>query len=106
MVPPHSHGARESENSTSLYKGRQEKTGFQAARRSITLPTSAVTPFFKQGHTYSNKAIPPDSVTQWAKNIQTTAMFVFLVWVNSLRTIFFSYIHFPSNFIMSFIEGF
>jgi hypothetical protein len=31
-----------------------------------------VTPFFQWGHTYSNKATPPNSATPWAKHIQTT----------------------------------
>jgi hypothetical protein len=33
---------------------------------------SAQTHFFQQGHTYLNKATPPNSATPWATHIQTT----------------------------------
>jgi hypothetical protein len=48
------------------------KTGFQAVRRRVSLPTPTVTHFLQQSHTYSNKATPPNSATSWAKHIQTT----------------------------------
>ena len=33
-----------------------------------------MTHFLQQGHTYSNKATPPNSTTPWAKHIQTTTI--------------------------------
>ena len=41
------------------------------ARRGDSKPTPTVTHFFQQGHTYSNKSIPPNSATPGAKHIQT-----------------------------------
>jgi hypothetical protein len=35
------------------------------------MPTPTVTPPFQPGHTYSNKATPPDGATPWSKDIQT-----------------------------------
>jgi hypothetical protein len=35
-------------------------------------PPPTVTQFLQQGHTCSNKSIPPNSATPWAKHIQTT----------------------------------
>jgi hypothetical protein len=61
---PGRHDAGGAESSTSCSKGKQEKTVLK------TMPT--VTHFFQQGHTYSNKAIPPNGATPWAKRIQTT----------------------------------
>jgi hypothetical protein len=37
----------------------------------ISKPTSRVTHFFQQGHTYSNKAIPPNRATSYGPSIQT-----------------------------------
>ena len=37
-----------------------------------SMPMPTVTYFLWQGHTYSNKATPPNSATPWAKHIQTT----------------------------------
>jgi hypothetical protein len=43
--------SREAESSTSCSKGKQEKTGFQAARRRLSQkPTPTVTYFFQQGY--------------------------------------------------------
>ena len=39
--------------------------------RGVSKPTTTVTHFLQQGHTYPNKAIPPNSATPWAKHIQT-----------------------------------
>jgi hypothetical protein len=44
----------------------------QAARRKLLKLTPTVTHSFQQGHTYSNKAVLPNSATPWAKHIQTT----------------------------------
>jgi hypothetical protein len=49
-------------------------TGFQEARRRVLKPMPTMTHFLQQGHTYSNKAILPNSVTSWAKHIQTTTV--------------------------------
>jgi hypothetical protein len=38
----------------------------------LSKPSPTVTHFLQQGHTYSNKAIQPNSATPWAKHIQTT----------------------------------
>ena len=35
------------------------------------MPTPTVTHPFQPGHTYSNKATPPNGATPWSKNIQT-----------------------------------
>jgi hypothetical protein len=35
-------------------------------------PTPTVTHFLQQGHTYSNKATPPNTAAPWVKHIQTT----------------------------------
>jgi hypothetical protein len=35
------------------------------------MPTPTVTHPFQPGHTYSNKATPPDGATPWSKDIQT-----------------------------------
>jgi hypothetical protein len=37
----------------------------------VLKPTPTVTHLLQQGHTYSNKATPPNSATPWAKHIQT-----------------------------------
>jgi hypothetical protein len=38
----------------------------------VLKPIPTVTHFVQQGYTYSNKTTPSDSVTPWAKHIQTT----------------------------------
>jgi len=43
------------------------------ARRRVSKPTPSVTHFL-HGHTYSNKATPPNSTIPWAKHIQTTTL--------------------------------
>jgi hypothetical protein len=48
---PDRHGSRGTESSTSCSKGKQEKTGFQAARMRVLNPMPIVTYFFQQGHT-------------------------------------------------------
>ena len=35
------------------------------------MPTPTVTHLLQPGHTYSNKATPPNGATPWSKNIQT-----------------------------------
>ena len=35
------------------------------------MPTPTVTHPFQPGHTYPNKATPPDGATPWSKDIQT-----------------------------------
>jgi hypothetical protein len=35
------------------------------------MPTPTVTHPFQPGHTYSNKATPPDGATPWSKGIET-----------------------------------
>jgi hypothetical protein len=65
--PPGRHGAGDAESSSSS-EDKQEKTGFQGIRKRVSkLPK--VTHFLQQGHTYSNKATPPNSATPWAKHI-------------------------------------
>jgi hypothetical protein len=39
------------------------------------MPTLTVTHPFQPGHTYSNKATPPDGATPWSKDIQTITSF-------------------------------
>jgi hypothetical protein len=69
---PGRYRAQVAKRSTSSSKGKQEKTGFQAARMWVLKPMPTVTHFLQQGHTYSKKATPPSSSTSWAKYIQTT----------------------------------
>jgi hypothetical protein len=57
-------GAGGTERSLSLSEDCWEKNSFQEARMRVKKPTP-------QWHTYSNKAIPANSATLWAKNIQT-----------------------------------
>ena len=38
----------------------------------VLKPKPTVTHFLQKGHTYSNKTMPPNSATSWAKQIQTT----------------------------------
>jgi hypothetical protein len=71
---PGRHSAGGAESSTSSSKGSQEQTVFHVARRRVSNPTLTVIDFLQQGHTYSNKATPPNSVTPWAKHIQTTTL--------------------------------
>jgi hypothetical protein len=44
-------------------KGKQEETGFQAARMRLLKPTPTVTYFLQQGHTYSSMATSPNGAT-------------------------------------------
>jgi hypothetical protein len=48
---------------------RQTENFTQATRKRVSKPTSTVIHFFQQGHTYSRKAIPPNSATPWVKHI-------------------------------------
>jgi hypothetical protein len=73
---PFRHGAGGDGGSTSGSEGKQEKNGFQAARTRVLKPTT--TYFLQQGHTYCNKATPQNSVTPWAKYIQTATVFIIL----------------------------
>jgi hypothetical protein len=45
--------------------------GFQGAGMKILKHTPTMTYFLQQGHTYSNKATPPNNDIPWAKHIQT-----------------------------------
>jgi hypothetical protein len=65
------HGAGGAESFTS-YSEVHQKAGSYMVRRRVSLSTSIVTYFLQQGHTYSNKAIPPNSATPWGKRFQTT----------------------------------
>ena len=49
-----------------------------AAKKGVLKPLSTVTHFFQQSHTYSNKAIPPNSAIPWAKHIQIAIVHVCL----------------------------
>ena len=49
------------------------RTGFKIARRSTLKPISTVTYLPQQGHTYSTRANPFNSVTPWAEHIQSIA---------------------------------
>jgi hypothetical protein len=60
---PGRHGTGRAESSTFLSKGSQEQTVFHVARRRVSKPTPTVTHFPHQGHTHSNKVIPPNSAT-------------------------------------------
>jgi hypothetical protein len=48
---PGRHGAGGAKSSTSSCEGKQEKTGFQAAKMRVLKPTSTVTYILQQGHT-------------------------------------------------------
>jgi hypothetical protein len=45
---------------------------FHATRRRVSKPSPTVTYFLQPGHTSSNKDIPPNNATPWAKRIQIT----------------------------------
>jgi hypothetical protein len=68
---PGRHYGGGAERSTFCSKDKQEKTGFQAARKRVLKPKLTVTHFLQQGHTYSNAAICSNSPTPCAKFIQT-----------------------------------
>ena len=55
---------------------RRRLADSHVARRRVLKPTPTVTHFLQQGHTYSNKATPPNSATLWANPIQTTAIVI------------------------------
>jgi hypothetical protein len=61
---------KKSESSTTCSEGKQEKTDFHMVRGRVSLLTPTVT-HFHQSYTYSNKAIPANSVTPWTNHIQT-----------------------------------
>ena len=61
----------------SISKLRQlasRKLGGSSLKAHAPSPNPPVTHFLQQGHTYSNKATPPNSVTPWAKGIQTATV--------------------------------
>jgi hypothetical protein len=70
---PGRHGAGRA-LSSDFIKRKPGADCFQASRRKVSKPTPTVTHFLQQGHTYSNKAKPPNSATPWAKHIQTTTV--------------------------------
>ena len=53
-----------------IFIQRQQKETVSLAARRRAPPT--VTHFLQKGHTYSNKAISPNSATPQAKHVQTT----------------------------------
>jgi hypothetical protein len=55
--------AQEELRALSCSKDKQEKTGFQAARRKVSKSTHTVTHVFQEGHTYSNKVTLPNNTT-------------------------------------------
>jgi hypothetical protein len=57
---PGRYGVGGVESSTSSYEGHSVKTGFQAGRTKVLKPTPTVIHLLQQGHTYSNRAIPPN----------------------------------------------
>ena len=69
---PDRHGAGGAKSSTSLSKGRQEKTGSLAARRRVSKSTLTVTHFLQQVMPSPKKTTQPNRATPWAKHIQTT----------------------------------
>jgi hypothetical protein len=64
-------GVGETESFTSCSEGKQEETGFQGTRMRVLKPTATITHFLQQGHSYSNKALAPNSASPWTKHIQT-----------------------------------
>jgi len=57
------HSAGGAESSTSSSEGHSKKTVSHVIRRRVSKPNPTVTHFLQQGHTYSNKTTPPNSVT-------------------------------------------
>jgi hypothetical protein len=49
-------------------KETKEYSGSHVVRRRVSLPMTTVTHLL-QSHTFSDKAIPPNSATSWAKHI-------------------------------------
>jgi hypothetical protein len=64
-------GGAETSSSTSSSGGYSQNTGFQEARMRVFFPSPQVTHLLQKGHTHSNRAIPSNSATPWAKHIQT-----------------------------------
>jgi hypothetical protein len=69
---PGKHGTRGAENYISSSKGSQGHNVFQEPTKSVWKPTPTVQHFLQQGHTYSNKPIPPNDPTPGVKHIQAT----------------------------------
>ena len=46
------------------------------------MPMPTVTHPFQPGHTYSNKATPPDGATPWFKDIQTITVCICTTWIH------------------------
>jgi hypothetical protein len=75
------------ESSTSWFEDQHKRfTVLQAAKRKVSKPTPTVTHFLQQGHTYYNKATPPNNVTPWVKHIQSTIDCISTT-ISNLRTV-------------------
>ena len=68
------HGTGVAESSTPSSKVCYHNTCFKAARMTFLKPIPTVTHLLQQDHTYSNRTIPTNSATPWAKHIQTIKM--------------------------------
>ena len=71
---PDRHGTGVAESSTPSSKVCYHNTCFKAARMTFLKPIPTVTHLLQQDHTYSNRTIPTNSATPWAKHIQTIKM--------------------------------
>ena len=65
------HGAGVADSSTPSSKVCYHNTFFKAARMTFLKPIPTVTHLLQQEHTYSNRTVPTNSATPWAKHIQT-----------------------------------
>ena len=65
------HVAGVAESSTPSSKVCYHNTFFKVARTTFLKPIPTVTHLLQQDHTYSNRTIPMNSATPWAKHIQT-----------------------------------
>jgi hypothetical protein len=81
---PGRHGVGGAKSSTSCSKGKQEKAGFQVARRRFLKPKATVTHLLQQEHPCCNKKdIPLNSVICWVKNKQTVTIYMHLTFQSS-----------------------
>ena len=69
--------------STALKAQRGLHLVTKAVRRRWAKPIQTVTHFLQFTHTYSNKDIPPNSPTPWAKYIQTMTVIIYYYYFRS-----------------------
>jgi hypothetical protein len=56
-------------------------------------PTPTVTHLIQQGHTYSNRATPPNSAIPWAEHIQTITVHIWMTTISAYLWVHSTYVH-------------